>query len=108
VDQLLKILTQFYDLTGMNFGGMSPSQIMFTEKGKIKLGLGLYYHFPNMNSTNIYYLKSSNKTNIFDFNATQYKFMKNSIERPLNLELEISYDIFKIGLILLECSIGSL
>lgn len=34
--------------------------------------------------------------------------MKNSIERPLNLELEISYDIFKIGLILLECSVGSL
>lgn len=34
--------------------------------------------------------------------------MKNSIERPLNLELEISYDIFKIGLILLECSIGCL
>lgn len=62
IDQLLKILSQFYDLTGMNFGGMSPSQIMFTEKGKIKLGLGLYYHFPNMNSTNIYYLKSSPKT----------------------------------------------
>lgn len=30
VDQLLKILSQFYELTGMNFGGMSPSQIMFT------------------------------------------------------------------------------
>lgn len=71
----------------MNFGGMSPSQIMFTQKGKIKLGLGLYYHFPNMNSNNIYYLKSNNKAkylfnlnfSIFDFNATQYKFMKNSI-----------------------------
>ena len=67
IDQLLKILSQFYDLTGMNFGGMSPSQIMFTEKGKIKLGLGLYYHFPNMNSTNIYYLKSNNKAKYNNF-----------------------------------------
>lgn len=45
----------------MNFGGLSPSQIMFTQDGKIKMGLGLYYHFTNINSNNIYFLKSNNK-----------------------------------------------
>lgn len=49
----------------MNFGGLSPSQIMFTDNGQIKLGLGLYYHFPNINSGNIYYLKSGNKAKYF-------------------------------------------
>jgi hypothetical protein len=51
----------------MNFGGLSPSQIMFTETGKIKMGLGLYYHFPNINSNNIYYLKSNNKAKYLFF-----------------------------------------
>lgn len=61
-DQLLKTLSQFHELTGMNFGGLSPSQIMFTPNGSIKMGLGLYYHFPNINSNNIYYFKSVPKT----------------------------------------------
>jgi len=59
---------------------------MFTDSCTIKLSLGLYYHISSINSNNIYSFKS-NKPNAFDFTATQYKFMKNSIERPLNLDL---------------------
>lgn len=33
--------------------------------------------------------------------------MKSSIEKPLNLDIERSVDIFKLGLIMLNCAIGS-
>jgi len=39
-------------------------------------------------------------------NMTQKNFMKNSITQPANVEAERMLDIFKIGLILLESSIG--
>lgn len=44
----------------MQFGGLSPSQIILTEGG-IKLGMGLYYHFSNINSNSIYHLKTPQK-----------------------------------------------
>jgi hypothetical protein len=39
-------------------------------------------------------------------NMTQKNFMRSSIEQPANLEAERSLDIFKLGLIILECAIG--
>ena len=39
-------------------------------------------------------------------NMTQKNFMKSSITQPTNLETERALDIFKLGLIILECSIG--
>lgn len=39
-------------------------------------------------------------------NMTQKNFMKSSISQPVNLEAERSLDIFKLGLIMLECAIG--
>ena len=33
--------------------------------------------------------------------------MKNSLDKPINLDMERSVDIFKIGLIMLNCAIGS-
>jgi hypothetical protein len=44
----------------MQFGGLSPSQVILTEGG-IKLGMGLYYHFSNINSNSIYHLKTPQK-----------------------------------------------
>jgi len=46
----------------MQFGGLSPSQILITEEGRIKLGMGLYYHFNNSTSSSIYHIKTSQKT----------------------------------------------
>lgn len=45
----------------MHFGGMSPSQIMFTDENKVKLNLGLFYHIPNIDSYNIYHIKAVQK-----------------------------------------------
>lgn len=44
----------------MQFGGLSPSQIIITDRG-VKLGMGLYYHFSNSNSNSIYHLKTPQK-----------------------------------------------
>ncbi len=47
------------------------------------------------------------KTAKFDFNSTHSKFMKTSIEKPINLDIWKSMDIFKFGLIMLHAAIGS-
>lgn len=39
-------------------------------------------------------------------NMTQKNFMKSSISQPANLEAERALDIFKLGLIILECAVG--
>ena len=44
---------------------------------------------------------------MLEFNSTFTKLMKTSIEKPLNLDIERSADIFKLGLIMLNCAIGS-
>lgn len=54
-------LKKFYELTEMQYGGLSPSQILITSEGDIKLGMGLYYHFTNSNSDSIYHLKTPQK-----------------------------------------------
>lgn len=59
--EILACLEQFYELTDMHFGGLSPSQIMFTSEGKIKLCMGLFYHFPHCNFQSIYHLKTLHK-----------------------------------------------
>lgn len=46
--QVLQNLDLFYNATNMHFGGLSPSQIVFTEENKVKLSLGLFYHIPNL------------------------------------------------------------
>jgi hypothetical protein len=43
---------------------------------------------------------------IFEFNATQKHFMKASIDKQSMIETEKSFDIFKLGLMMLECAIG--
>jgi len=48
-----------------------------------------------------YYISS-----LFEMNMTQKNFMKSSIDRPINMEIEKSLDTFKLGLMLLECAIG--
>jgi hypothetical protein len=55
-------LKMFYDMTEMQFGGFSPSQILIGSEGEIKLGMGLYYHFTNSTSNSIYHLKTPQKT----------------------------------------------
>ena len=100
-------------MTELQFGGLSPSQIIIANNG-IKLGMGLYYHFSNINSNSIYHLKTPQKItkypmlwlSIFEMNMTQKNFMKGSITQPANLKAERALDIFKLGLIILECAIG--
>lgn len=46
--EVLKHLKLFYQSTDMHFGGLSPSQIMITEDGHIKLAMGLFYHIPSI------------------------------------------------------------
>ncbi len=55
----------------MQFGGLSPSQIILTEGG-IKLGMGLYYHFSNINSNSIYHLKTPQKVTKYSLPYTAY------------------------------------
>jgi len=45
----------------MQFGGISPSQVLITDEGTIKLGMGLYYHFNNSTSSSIYHIKTPQK-----------------------------------------------
>lgn len=85
--EVLKNLKIFYSTTDMHFGGLSPSQIMITEDSHIKLAMGLFYHIPNLESHNIYHMRATGKTKKFDFNSTHSKFMKTSIEKPINLDV---------------------
>ena len=62
--ELCHALRDFYELTDLQFGGLSPSQILLTSKG-IQLGMGLYYHFFNTTSHSIYHIKTSQKTKYF-------------------------------------------
>lgn len=55
-----EILREYYEITELQFGGLSPSQIIIANNG-IKLGMGLYYHFSNINSNSIYHLKTPQK-----------------------------------------------
>lgn len=59
--QVLQILDVFYLHTKMHFGGISPSQIMFTEDNKVKLSLGLFYHIPNLEAYSIYHIRGVQK-----------------------------------------------
>ena len=81
---------------------------MITNEGKIKLGLGIYHQISSLNTNNIYNLKYSNKVKQNPFNTTQKDFMKFSTEKAPNNEVDKSLDIFKLGLMLLECAIGGL
>lgn len=54
-------LREFYDLTEMQYGGLSPSQVLLRGKN-IQLGMGLYYHFVNTSSNSIYHIKTPQKT----------------------------------------------
>lgn len=58
--EVCESLKEYYELTEMQFGGLSPSQVILSESG-IKLGMGLYYHFSNINSNSIYHLKTPQK-----------------------------------------------
>jgi hypothetical protein len=58
--EVCESLKEYYELTEMQFGGLSPSQVILAESG-IKLGMGLYYHFSNINSNSIYHLKTPQK-----------------------------------------------
>lgn len=60
--EVLKHLSNFYLLTDIHFGGISPSQILFTENYEIKLGMGLFYHIPGVTANNVYSLKVAPKT----------------------------------------------
>jgi|JI6StandDraft_1071083.scaffolds.fasta_scaffold96453_3 hypothetical protein len=64
-DQVFAGLKKFYELTEMQFGGLSPSQILITKEGDIKLGMGLYYHFTNSSSDSIYHIKTPQKNKYF-------------------------------------------
>ena len=54
-------MREFYDLTEMQYGGLSPSQVLLRGKN-IQLGMGLYYHFVNTSSNSIYHIKTPQKT----------------------------------------------
>lgn len=60
--QIIVSLRTYYELTGMQFGGLSPSQILIGNEGEIKLGMGLYYHFTNTTSNSIYHIKTAQKS----------------------------------------------
>jgi hypothetical protein len=69
-------LGHFYESSDNPFGGLSPSQIMMTNEGKIKLGLGIYHQISTLNTNNIYNLKYNSKAKQNQFNTTQKDFMK--------------------------------
>jgi hypothetical protein len=50
---------------------------MFTADNKIKMSLGLFYHFSSSDSYNLYTIKAPQKNNIFDFRNSVTGFMKN-------------------------------
>ncbi len=55
-------LNEFYSLDDLEFnqlGGLSPSQILFSETGKPLLGLGLFYRLNSNSSSNFYNLRAS-------------------------------------------------
>jgi hypothetical protein len=83
--QLIDCLQQFYELSELQFGGLSPSQVLLSKNG-VQLGMGLYYHFSNTTSNSIYHYKTVARPNLFELNLTQKNFMKPP-ERPPNLEL---------------------
>jgi hypothetical protein len=62
----------------MHFGGIAPSQIMFTSDNKIKMSLGLFYYLSSVESYNLYTIKTPQKNNIFDFRNSLTGFMKNN------------------------------
>lgn len=70
----------------------------------MKLGMGLFYHLPLGSSSSIYHLRAPRP--LPEFNATHKNFMKTTLDRPMNTELERSLDVFKLGLMMLECAIG--
>jgi hypothetical protein len=61
-EQVIVSLRMYYDMTDMQFGGLSPSQILISNEGEIRLGMGLYYHFTNSTSNSIYHIKTPQKT----------------------------------------------
>ena len=67
-EQVMLCLKTFYDMTDLQFGGLSPSQILIGNDGDIKLGMGLYYHFTNSTSHSIYHIKTQQKTKYYYFN----------------------------------------
>jgi hypothetical protein len=54
---VIEILQIYYEASELNFGRLSPTQIMLTDEGNVKLAMGLYYNFTNESNT-IYNLKA--------------------------------------------------
>ena len=57
--EIVEALSLFYLETDSAFGGLSPSQVLLTEEGKVCLGMGLYYHFPHANPQSIYNIRAN-------------------------------------------------
>ena len=103
-------MIQFYkaaDQIFTHFGGLSSSQILFTAEGKVKIGMGLFYQLSLTNSTTLYSIRSLSKPSPFDLNSTQRTFMRLS-QNQYTQEIDRSLDVFKLGVMMLECAIGGL
>lgn len=62
--ELFESLRKFYDLSDQQYyqyGGIAPSQVLFTAEGEVKLSMGLYYQLSNHSSASIYNLKAQLK-----------------------------------------------
>jgi hypothetical protein len=55
--EVFENLGYFYEISDNQFGGFSPSQILITNDGKIKIGMGVYYHLLSLGSNSIYSLR---------------------------------------------------
>jgi len=58
--EVFEILGYFYEYSDGQFGGLSPSQILISNEGRIKMGLGVSYPL-SINSNSIYNLKAPPK-----------------------------------------------
>lgn len=62
--ELFEGLRKFYEISDQQwsqYGGIAPSQVLFTSEGEVKLSMGLYYQLSNHSSASIYNLKAQIK-----------------------------------------------
>ena len=68
--ELFESLRKFYEISDQQwsqYGGIAPSQVLFTSEGEVKLSMGLYYQLSYHSSTSIYNLKAQVKQKQFCF-----------------------------------------
>ena len=94
--QLLKTLNIFYRCKDISFGGLKPSQIMFTDTGDFKLNMGLFFRGTSTASSNIFNTRGSISKQKYDLDYLVYlkptaKFGQNGHTKYKNLPIQPNF-----------------